>query len=61
MMDEFGIAKSLIIDEEDLPVFCPPKNSEQWQLHPRVFLPLNKINREANCPYCGMHYHLRNS
>ena len=37
---------------EDLPLHCPPDNTELWSQHPRVFLPIAP-GQTALCPYCG--------
>ncbi|MGE4596744.1 MAG: zinc-finger domain-containing protein [Methylophilaceae bacterium] len=42
-----------------MPIFCPPKNSNSWSMHPKIFLDLNK-NYEVACPYCGKLYRLKN-
>lgn len=57
-MDTPKVPKNLTVTEDDLPIYCPPKDAERWQLHPRVFLPINLKNKEANCPYCGTYYRL---
>jgi uncharacterized Zn-finger protein len=30
---------------------------EVWNMHPRVYLPIEKTG-EATCPYCGARYRL---
>ena len=39
-------------------VCCPPKGQELWNLHPRVYLDIEK-SREVKCPYCGNHFELQ--
>lgn len=41
----------------ELPLSCPRPGDELWNMHPRVFLPIEKTG-EADCPYCGAHYKL---
>lgn len=41
----------------DLPLACPLPQDEVWNMHPRVYLPIEK-NGEAVCPYCGTKYRL---
>jgi uncharacterized Zn-finger protein len=42
----------------DLPLSCPRPGEEVWNMHPRVYLPIEKSG-EAVCPYCGAKYVLR--
>ncbi|MEK9652392.1 MAG: zinc-finger domain-containing protein [Betaproteobacteria bacterium] len=44
------------VSKAELPISCPPANSESWDSHPRVFLEVNK--GRAQCPYCGAHFKL---
>ena len=44
--------------ESDLPFSCPPPKTPGWNLHPRVFLPVNEKTPKAACPYCGTIYTL---
>ena len=39
----------------DLPLCCPPPGQEVWNMHPRVYLPIEKTG-QATCPYCGARY-----
>ncbi len=39
----------------DLPLSCPRPQDELWNMHPRVYLPIEKTG-EASCPYCGARY-----
>jgi len=43
------------IARDQLPLSCPPRGEEVWNLHPRVYLPLAKSG-EAVCPYCSTRY-----
>jgi len=43
------------IKRSDLPLSCPLPEHEVWNMHPRVYLPIEKTG-EATCPYCGARY-----
>ncbi|MCB1790161.1 MAG: zinc-finger domain-containing protein [Gammaproteobacteria bacterium] len=43
------------VSRADLPLSCPRPQDEVWNMHPRVYLPIEKAG-EATCPYCGAHY-----
>ncbi|MCB1725377.1 MAG: zinc-finger domain-containing protein [Chromatiaceae bacterium] len=43
------------VSRADLPLSCPRPDDEVWNMHPRVYLPIEK-GGEATCPYCGAHY-----
>lgn len=45
------------IKTEDLPLHCPPDRTPLWNMHPKVYLKLDKNNR-AQCPYCSAVYQL---
>ena len=45
------------IRKKDLPLSCPRPGDELWNMHPKVFLPIEKTG-EAVCPYCGANYKL---
>jgi uncharacterized Zn-finger protein len=45
------------VSRADLPLSCPPPDEEVWNMHPRVYLPIEKTG-EAVCPYCGARYAL---
>jgi len=45
------------VNRADLPLSCPRPEDEVWNMHPRVYLPIEK-DGEAVCPYCGAHYKL---
>jgi len=47
-----------MVSRADLPLSCPLPEDEVWNMHPRVYLPIEKTG-EATCPYCGMHYRLK--
>lgn len=50
-----GPQSSIALSREDLPLSCPRPEDELWNMHPRVYLPIEKTG-EATCPYCGAHY-----
>lgn len=43
------------VKRADLPLSCPLPEHEVWNMHPRVYLPIEKTG-EATCPYCGARY-----
>lgn len=46
-----------MVEKDDLPVSCPPKNAQKWNMHPKVYLQFNE-HSQALCPYCGVKYEL---
>jgi len=47
------------VSRKDLPLSCPLPGAEVWNMHPRVYLPIEDSPAgEAVCPYCGAHYRL---
>ncbi len=46
------------ITRADLPLHCPTDSMTLWNLHPRVYLPIED-NGVAKCPYCGTVYELK--
>ena len=47
------------VSRQDLPLSCPRPEAPVWNLHPRVYLPIeDEPHHEAVCPYCGAHYRL---
>ncbi|MES9870416.1 MAG: zinc-finger domain-containing protein [Sedimenticola sp.] len=60
-MAESAVAKqtanSIGVSRKELPLCCPNKSTDGANMHPRVFLPIEKSG-EAVCPYCGAHYKL---
>jgi uncharacterized Zn-finger protein len=46
------------VSRVDLPLSCPRPEDEVWNMHPRVYLPIEKTG-EATCPYCGARYELQ--
>ena len=43
------------VKRSDLPLSCPMPGSTLWNMHPKVYLPIEATG-EARCPYCGAHY-----
>ena len=43
---------------QDLPLSCPPSNQEVWDMHPRVYLPIEAEGKVV-CPYCSAQYILK--
>ncbi len=52
-----GDSKLVKVSREDLPLACPRPGDEVWNMHPRVYLSIEKTG-EASCPYCGARYQL---
>ncbi|WP_457673161.1 zinc-finger domain-containing protein [Thiolapillus sp.] len=46
------------VSREQLPLSCPLPEDTLWNMHPRVFLPIEKTG-EAVCPYCSTRYVLQ--
>ena len=46
------------VSREQLPLSCPLPEDDVWNMHPRVYLPVDKTG-EAVCPYCGTKYVLQ--
>jgi uncharacterized Zn-finger protein len=46
------------VTRAQLPLCCPLPEDEVWNMHPRVYLPIEKTG-EATCPYCGTKYLLQ--
>ena len=48
-----------VVTPKDLPLSCPMPDAPLWNMHPRVYLPIeDEPNHEATCPYCGARYRL---
>jgi len=48
------------VTHQDLPLCCPLPEDEVWNMHPRVYLPIeDDPDGEATCPYCGARYQLQ--
>jgi uncharacterized Zn-finger protein len=47
------------VSRKHLPLCCPLPEDEVWNMHPRVYLPIeDEPSGEATCPYCGAKYKL---
>lgn len=47
------------VKRPDLPLSCPRPQDALWNMHPRVYLPIeDEPDRTATCPYCGARYRL---
>jgi len=46
------------VSRKQLPLSCPLPENEIWNLHPKVYLPIEKTG-EAVCPYCSTRYVLQ--
>lgn len=45
------------VSRRDLPLACPSPGTPVWNLHPRVYLPIeDEPGGESVCPYCGARY-----
>ena len=44
------------VGRAELPLSCPTPAMSLLNSHPRVYLPIEKMGGEAQCPYCGAHY-----
>ena len=52
-----GKERVIRVSRKDLPLSCPLPGDEVWNMHPRVYLPIEKTGKET-CPYCGALYML---
>ena len=52
-----GTERVICVSRKDLPLSCPRPQDEIWDMHPRVYLPIEKTGVEI-CPYCGTQYAL---
>jgi len=46
------------VSREQLPLSCPLPEEDVWNMHPRIYLSMDKKG-EAVCPYCGARYVLQ--
>jgi uncharacterized Zn-finger protein len=54
--DNPAVAERVIeVTRKELPLSCPRPQDELWNMHPRVYLPIDETGEEV-CPYCGAHY-----
>jgi uncharacterized Zn-finger protein len=52
-----GEGNVIKVSRADLPLACPRPGDEVWNMHPRVYLSIEKTG-EVSCPYCGARYQL---
>lgn len=52
-----NIKSNVEISRKDLPLSCPTPSMTLWNMHPKVYLPIEKTG-VADCPYCGTRYKL---
>ena len=54
-----GEAVTIEVSRSDLPLSCPLPGDEVWNMHPRVYLPIeDEPTKQSVCPYCGARYRL---
>ncbi len=46
------------VSPKDLPLSCPRPADALWNMHPKVYLPI-EAKGEVVCPYCGARYVLK--
>ena len=47
------------VRRRDLPLSCPLPDAPVWNMHPRIYLPIeDEPDHESVCPYCGARYRL---
>ncbi len=47
--------KQVELDENALPICCPPLDVDAWGYHPRVYLSPDQEGH-VKCPYCSTEY-----
>jgi uncharacterized Zn-finger protein len=50
-----NVSTHYIIRKNELPLSCPTRETEGWNYHPRIYLPIEE-SKEINCPYCSTKY-----
>ena len=51
--------RAIEVKRTDLPLSCPRPGDALWNMHPRVYLPIeDEPTKQAVCPYCGARYRL---
>jgi len=54
-----GPANVIAVHRSDLPLSCPRPEDVLWNMHPRVYLPIDEEpDGTITCPYCGAVYRL---
>ena len=46
-----------LVNKKELPFYCPPKEEENWNMHPKVFLVFDAQGK-ASCYYCSSKYEI---
>ncbi len=59
-LKQANTASTYRVGRGDLPLSCPMPDTDLWNSHPRVYLPIENSG-EAKCPYCGALYLLEDS
>ncbi len=52
-----SVKETIKVSKKDLPVSCPQKGTPARDMHPRVYIELNK-SQVSDCPYCGAQFEL---
>ncbi len=47
----------VLVSKNETPFHCPPKDSEKWNMHPKIYLSFSSEGK-SKCPYCGANYQL---
>lgn len=50
--------KRIEVSRADLRLSCPMPATPLWNMHPRVYLPI-EVEGEVQCPYCSTIYVLK--
>jgi len=51
--------KAIAVHRAELPLSCPRPDEVLWNMHPRVYLPIDEApDGTMTCPYCGAVYRL---
>ena len=50
--------ETILVQAQDLPLYCPGPRAPLWSMHPRVYIEVAKTGK-ALCPYCGASYQLK--
>ncbi len=48
---------AITVYRKDLPLSCPSVHMQNWNMHPRVYLPIEETGTYM-CPYCSTYYRL---
>lgn len=52
------VSTPIDVSPADLPLSCPLPGESVWNMHPKVYLPI-EASGAATCPYCGASYLLK--